>query len=264
MIGKERAEETDLLLVDSGDFVRGKGSANLLKANYLAKAMDHMEYDAINLGREEITLGTEEIQRLRELQRLPLVSSNVLRRDYGRNLVLPHIIKRVGASEFLGFQYGGIKVALVGAAMSSDSDPMRRTIPPELKLETPAEALLVKLQKLRDRCDVVVLLSDLDLESAKQLARQVEGIDLFFIGAGARSKFVEQIEGTIFVYPAAKGEELGDIELFLDEDGSVSSFSVEWTLLDDTIADDPEMTQLIEDYKEERKELQKRPPSPQK
>jgi len=226
--------------------------------------MDRMEYDAINLGREEITLGPDEIHRLWELQRLPLVSSNVFRRDHGQHLVQSHIIKRVGASEFLGFQYGGIKVALVGAALSSDNDPMRRTIPPELRLEMPAEALSNKLQKLRGHCDVVVVLSDLDLENAKQLAQQVEGIDLFFIGAGARAKFAEKIEGTIFVYPAAKGEELGDIELFLDEDGGVSSFTVEWTLLDDTIADDPEMTQLIEAYKEERKELQQRPPSLQK
>jgi 2',3'-cyclic-nucleotide 2'-phosphodiesterase (5'-nucleotidase family) len=251
------------LLVDSGNFLRGMGSSNLLKANYLAKAMFRMGYDAINLGREEAVLGSEEIRRLQELQRLPLVSSNLLRQDGGRHVVLPFIIKRVGASNFLGFQYGGIKVALVGAMLSSDSDPMRRMIPTELQVEQPAQALSATLHKLRGHCDVVVLLSDLDLEGAKKVARQAEGIDLFFIGAGARTKYVEQIGRTIFIYPAKNGNELGDIELLLDEDATVSSFSVDWTVLDDTIVDDPEMAQLIEAYKKERQQL-RRPPALQK
>jgi len=232
----------------------------VLKAHYMAKAMVHMDYDAINLGREEIMLGAEEIRRLRELQRLPLLSSNV--REQGRDapLVLPFLIERVGTSQFLGFRYGGVKVALVGVALSGESDPMRRMIPADLKVEPAAEALDATLEKLRDRCDVVVVLSDLDLESAKEAARRVPGIDLFFVGAGARSKFVERIDGTIFVYPARKGEELGDIELLLDEHRQVASFSTEWTLLDTAVADDPEMTLMIESYKEERKQLQKRPP----
>jgi 2',3'-cyclic-nucleotide 2'-phosphodiesterase (5'-nucleotidase family) len=134
-------------------------------------------------------------------------------------------------------------------------------IPADLTVKPAAEALEATLEKLRDRCDVVVVLSDLDLESAKKVARQVPGIDLFFIGAGARSKFVERIDGTVFAYPAKKGDELGDIELLLDEHRQVTSFSTEWTLLDTAVADDPEMAQMIESYKEERKQLRKRPPA---
>jgi 2',3'-cyclic-nucleotide 2'-phosphodiesterase (5'-nucleotidase family) len=260
VIQDRRQQESDLLLVDTGNFVKGKGSANLLKAQYLAKAMSRMDYNVVNLGREEIMLGAEELLSLRELERLPLLSSNVLRRDRGRHLVLPYVIERVGASSFLGFRYGGIRVALVGVALSGENDPMRRMIPPDLKVMPAAEALDAALEKLRDRCDVIVVLSDLDLETAKKLARQVEGVDLFFIGAGARNKYFEQIDGTIFVYPAKKGDELGQIELLLDEDREVTSFDVEWTLLDTSITDDPEMTRLIESYKEERKQLHQRPP----
>ena len=264
MIQNKREEEIDLLLVDAGNFVKGKGSANILRANYLAKAMSYMEYNAVNLGREEVVLGADEIQRMRELQRLPLVSSNVLRRHHGRHLVLPHIVERVGGSRFLGFRYGGVKVALIGLTIPGENDVMRRMIPAELQIEPAAETLQMTLEKLRGHCDVVVVLSDLDLETAKQLARQAEGIDLFFIGAGARNKYFEEIEGTIFVYPAKKGDELGDIELLLDEQREVETFSVEWTLLDTSFADDPEMARLVEEYKEERKQLQKKPPNPQK
>jgi len=264
VLKEKRAEDVNLLLVDTGDFIRGKGSTNILRAQYMAKAMSRMGYDAINLGREEVILGTDEIQRLRDLQRLPLVSSNVLQRRHGRHLVLPYLVQRVGGSKLLGFRYGGVKVAFIGLTVMGDNDPMRRMVPPDLKVEPAAETLQATLEKLHGHCDVVVVLSDLDLATAKQLARQVEGIDLFFIGAGARDKFFDEIESTIFVYPAKKGNELGDIELVLDEQQEVETFSVEWTLLDTSFADDPEMAQLVESYKEERKELQKRPPELQK
>ena len=264
MIEDRRQKDADLLLVDTGNFVRGKGSANILKAEYLAKAMSRMKYNAVNVGREEVVLGVEEIQRLRDLERLPMVSSNVLRRQHGRQLALPYIVERVGGSTFLGFRYGGVKVALIGLTTAGDNDPMRRMIPPDLKVEPMEETLQVTLEKLDGHCDVVVVMSDLDLETAKQLAYKVEGIDLFFIGAGARNKFYDQIEGTIFVYPARKGEELGDIELLLDEQLEVQNYSVEFTLLDTTFTDDPEMAQLIESYKEDRKQLQRTPPTLQK
>jgi 2',3'-cyclic-nucleotide 2'-phosphodiesterase/3'-nucleotidase len=260
VIETKRAQETNLLLVDNGNFVRGKGAHHILKAEYMAKSMSRMEYDAINVGREEIVLGTDQMRRLQELHRLPLVSSNLLQRDKDRQLFSPYLIKRVGASNFLGFRYGGIKVALVGATLWEQNDPMRRMIPNELQVDPPAPVLSEILQKLRRHCDLVVLLSDLDLENAKKLAQQVEGIDLFFVGAGTRAKFVEEIEGTIFVYPARKADELGDMELILSEDGGVDSYTVEWTLLDDTIADDPEMAQLIEEYEEEKEKLQRTPP----
>lgn len=264
MIQSKRQEDTDLLLVDSGNFVKGQGAANLLRAQYLARAMFHMDYDAVNLGREEIVLGTDEIQRLRDLERLPLISSNVLRRDHKRHLVLPYLIKRVGGSEFLGFRYGGLKVALIGLTMSGENDILRRMIPSDLKVEPVVETLRATMDRLRGRCDVVVVLSDLDLRAAQDLAAEVEGIDLFFIGAGARNKFSEEVDGTIFIYPAKKGDELGDIELVLDEEQQVETFSVEWTLMDTSVTDDPEMARLIESYKEERKQLQKRPPTLQK
>lgn len=264
MIKGKRQEEDNLLLVDTGNFVRGKGSSNILRAQYLAKAMSRMGYDAVNLGREEIALGIDELLRLRDLERLPLVSSNVLWRQHERPLVLPYLIERVGGSTFLGFRRGGVKVALVGLTLSGESDPMRRMVPPDLKVEPAMESLQTTLEKLNGHCDVVVVLSDLDLETAKQVAWRVEGIDLFFIGAGARSKFFDEIEGTIFVYPAKNGEELGDVELLLDEQQEVETFSVEWTSLDTSYADDPEMTQLIESYKEDRQALQRKPLKAQK
>jgi 2',3'-cyclic-nucleotide 2'-phosphodiesterase (5'-nucleotidase family) len=248
------------LIVDTGNFAKGRGSANLIKANYLARAMTDMGYDAVNLAREEIMLGSQQIMELKDRERLPLVSSNLYRREGKRHLVTPYVIKRVDSSRFLGFEYGGLKVALVGLTGEELRDHMGRVVPAELYLEESQKALSTTLEKLRRHCDVVIVLSDLDLAQARQLAQEVAGIDLFFIGRGAKAKHVEKIGQTIFVYPAAKGDELGDIVLVVDEHGEVTSHQVEWTLLDDKVADNPEMNQLLADYKEALKVLRSLPP----
>jgi 2',3'-cyclic-nucleotide 2'-phosphodiesterase (5'-nucleotidase family) len=260
---KEKLESgTPHLIVDTGNFARGRSDVNLLKAEYLAKAMSLMGYDAINLGREEISLGSQQILDLRDKERLPLVSSSIYRPENKKNLLSPYVIKRIGSSSFLGFEYGGVKLAIVGLANEVTRDPMGRLVPKELGLTDPKEALTATVKKLRDHCDLVVVLSDLNLLEATRLAQQVEGIDLFFIGQGAQAKYVERVDKTIFALPAAKGDVLGDIELTLDDHNKITSHQVEWTLLDDKVADDPEAGQLVADYKVAYKKLRSPPPRP--
>jgi 2',3'-cyclic-nucleotide 2'-phosphodiesterase (5'-nucleotidase family) len=260
---KEKSQAgTPHLIVDTGDFARGKGTTNLLKAEYLAKAMTLMNYDAVNLGREEIALGSRQILELRDKERLPMVSSSIYRQENNRNLVSPYLIKRVGSSRFLGFEHGGVKVALVGLASEAIRDPMGHVVPRELYLSEPEKELMANVKKLRKRCDVVVVLSDIDLATASKLAQKVEGIDLFFIGQGAKTKYVEEIDGTIFVLPAAKGDALGDIELTLDHEKRITAHQVEWILLDNQVTDDPEIGELVADYKEAYKKLRSPPNRP--
>jgi 2',3'-cyclic-nucleotide 2'-phosphodiesterase (5'-nucleotidase family) len=260
VIEEKRAEGLPLLLVDTGNFVRGKSSNNLLKAQYLAKAMSWMEYDAINLGREEIVLGRDQVMEMRDRERLPLISSNLVWKEGQRPVVTPYIIKRLGGSTFLGFHYGGVKVGMLGLAMGGKNDPMQRLVPRELQIDEPLEALQSAVEKLRKNCDVVVVLSDLSLDDAKKVAEEVPGISLFLFGSGAKSKHLEDFNGTIFVRPAKSGDELGDLELMLDVHKKVASHEVEWTLLDEKVPDHPEMAQLVEEYKEDREGLRKPPP----
>lgn len=257
---KEKTERgTPHLIVDTGNFARGRSDTNLLKAEYLAKAMTLMGYDAINLGREEISLGPQQLLELRDKEHVPLISSSIYWLANDKNLVSPYVIKRLGASSFLGFEYGGVKVAIVGVAKEATRDPMGRLIPKELGLTDPKEALSATVQKLRGHCDLVIVLSDLDLLEATRLAQQVEGIDLFFIGQGAQAKYVERIDKTIFAFPAAKGDALGDIELILDDDKKITSHHADWVLLDSDVADDPAAGQLVADYRAAYKKLRSPP-----
>lgn len=247
------------LIVDIGNFAQGKGSTNELKAEYLAKAMALMGYDAINLAREEILLGSGQILEMRDREHLPLISSNLYRKKGDHLLVPPYVMKRVGSSSFLGFQRGGIKVAIIGLANEIHGGPKGSQISRDVIIAKPEDVLQTTVEKLRKRCDLVMVISDLDLREAIRLAQNVGGIDLFFFGQGAKGKHAEEIDGTIFILPALSDNELGDIELILDDQNMVTSHQVQWTLLDQNVVDDEALGQLVTDYKTALKELQAAP-----
>jgi 2',3'-cyclic-nucleotide 2'-phosphodiesterase (5'-nucleotidase family) len=214
-----------------------------------------MGYDAINLAREEVILGSDRILDIRNRERIPLVSSNLFRQEGGRPLVFPYLIKRLGASRFLGFEYGGVKVAIVGLVGEGLRNPKGQEFSRDLILADPEETLRATVKKLRKHCDLVFILSDLELRQAKALAQKISGIDLFFVEKGIRAKHVERMNGTIFLRPASRGRELGDIELVLNEKNQIASHQVQWSLLDKKVQDDEEIGQLVRDYKAALKEL---------
>ncbi|KPL19524.1 MAG: hypothetical protein AMJ92_02690 [candidate division Zixibacteria bacterium SM23_81] len=255
MINEKLDRGAPHLIVDIGNFAQGKGSTNELKAKYLAKAMALMGYDAINLAREEILLGSGQILEMRDRERLPLISSNLYKKNGNQLLVPPYVIKRVGSSSFLGFKRGGIKVAIIGLVDEIRGGPKGSQISRDMIIAKPEDVLQTTVERLRKRCDVVIIISDLDLRQATRVAQNVSGIDLFFFGKGAKGKHTEEVDGTIFVLPAVSDNELGDIELILDDQNMVTSHQVQWTLLDQNVADDEELGQLVIEYKTALQEL---------
>ena len=254
-IKEKRESESLFLVVDNGNFARGKDLPSELKARYLAKAMYLMGYDAINLGQEEVILGSDPILDIRDRERVPLLSSNLFRQESDRPLVTSYLIKRLGTSRFLGFEYGGVKVAIVGLVGEGLPNPKGQEVSRDLILADPEETLQAIVKKLRKHCDLVCVLSDLELRKAQALAQKVSGIDLFFVEKGARAKHVERMDETIFIRPASRGKELGDIELVLNDKNQITSHQVQWTLLDKNVENDEEVGQLVSDYKVALKEL---------
>jgi 2',3'-cyclic-nucleotide 2'-phosphodiesterase (5'-nucleotidase family) len=170
----------------------------------------------------------------------------------------------VGGSRFLGFRHGGVKVAIVGLTNSVSRDRMGRAVPKDVIIPEPKVILKSTMEKLSGKCDMVIVLSDLDLQEAIGMAQEIKGIDLFFVSQGGKEKHTEKVGETIFIYPVRNGNELGDVELVLDEEGAVTSYQVEWTLLDKSVPDDDELGQLIAEYKAEMTQRNKPPQAARK
>ena len=95
-----------LLILDSGDFIGGRGKKERLKGEFLFKAFSQLEYDVINLGERDFLQGYQFLEDMKNKYDLPLVSVNIFQPD-GKELVFPAYM----IEELKGFQHGDTRFA---------------------------------------------------------------------------------------------------------------------------------------------------------
>lgn len=112
LVARARAEVPLCLLVDNGDFLQGSPIGDLLAdqprsapvaPNPMIAAMNHLGYDAANLGNHEFSHGIDFLHEALSAARFPVLSANILR-QLGQSAaqdeplalpnVLPHVLLR--------------------------------------------------------------------------------------------------------------------------------------------------------------------------
>jgi 2',3'-cyclic-nucleotide 2'-phosphodiesterase (5'-nucleotidase family) len=240
-VNAERAEQPNLLLLDTGDALVGGGAlGDLTQGAAVLEGMGMMGYDAMALGPKELGLGAEVLeQRLAEAQ-MPIVSANVRRSGDGSQLVEPYTILEVG----------GRPVAVIGLTRPEVS------VPADFEVEDPRAALERVVPEVASEADVVIVLTNLASQTAADYADMVPGIDLVIAALPAfQPKEIEETPTTgtkVIVAEQARsrhsGRRVGKLVAVLSSDGRVEPESWETIAMDKTIADDPAMDQMLEGY----------------
>lgn len=234
----QRQNSPHLLLLDAGDTLaaqRGLGLAT--QGRVIVEAMNRLGYDAMTLGDEDFKLGLEVLrQRMAEAQ-FPFLSANVLLKESGELLAQPYLVKEVG----------GHKVAIIGLTTTDAS-----LISSEIVVLDPLQVARERVAELRDQADVIIILSHLGVNLDRQLASQIEGIDLI-IGGHSRTPIQPPLQdpqrGTIIAQAGYRGQWIGEVRLRLDSTGQVMDFEGRTVLLTPDFADDPEMRAFLDEYR---------------
>ena len=115
----------------------------------------------------------------------------------------------------------------------------------------PAESVQRYLPELRDKSDVVILLSHLGLEADQALAQATSGIDVI-VGGKSRSALSDPVivRETIIVQAGYDGEWLGRLDVAFDVRGQAVDPRVQIITLDPEIADDLALAALVASYKQ--------------
>jgi len=82
--------------MDSGNLFPVRGHSRKQIAEISLKAMSLMEYDAMNLGWNDLAFDTEFLNKMRSRAAFPLITSNVVYKDSGLPFGEKYIIKTVG------------------------------------------------------------------------------------------------------------------------------------------------------------------------
>jgi len=196
-----RAEKPTLLLA-AGDMIQGNNWANLFSGRSSIEALNAMKVDALVVGNHEFDFGQAVLnERIAEAS-FPVLGANVT----GISALKPYLLKELD----------GITVAVIGVVTG---DVPQTTHPQNvigLEFAAPEETVATYVRQLRDKSQVVIVLSHMGFNADRRLAQKVEGIDVI-VGGHTHTRVEKPVQtGKTFVVQAFEhGKVLGVLDLKL-------------------------------------------------
>ncbi len=181
-----------------------------LKANLILDIYDELDYDAMNIGWYDLVLGKKTLQKIIKKHNVNYISSNLYdkkKKDY--------FTKR-----YMILENESGKIGVIGV-MKNDVGKSILQLDEDFEVRDPFESAEELVKLLRDKVDMIVVLSCLGEKNEKKLAETVEGIDIIISG-GVMQKgkhLQRQVGNTLIVKNALGGKQVGVITYNLSEHG---------------------------------------------
>ncbi len=237
------------MLLDTGNILLVNDDEHYpLNRKVMMKAMDMLEYDALNLGINEIASKTDFLKQTSSSGLFPLISANVRSVD-DSHCIQKYVIKEID----------GIKIGITGIL------PLDHTeiIPPDpqLNILDPQLALVEILPELQKKSDFIILLSQFNGEETAVIANSLPGIDLAVCSDTTpynlpSPETLKQKKQPAVLSIINKGIELGRVIIKKDQSGVSISEITRFTLSPEMRSDE-EMLILLEEYSAEEKYAKK-------
>ncbi len=256
IIGDIRAEATNSMLIDNGDFLQGNPMGDYIAyergmkegdMHPIIQAMNAVGFDASTLGNHEFNYGLDFLMKSLAGADFPVVSANVVK-EMGSDptkdvtLVKPYVIQERTVTDGAGASHA-IKVGLIGFVPPQIMNWDRRHLEGNVQTRDIVAAAKAYVPQMKEEgADIIVALChsgigsadhEEGMENAAVPLAMVEGIDAILTGhshlvfPGPRyDDFagVDSAAGTIHGKPAAMGgfwgSHLGVIDLMLERDGN--------------------------------------------
>jgi len=174
-----KALNSQVLLVDAGDFNTGSALSNMFNAEPGIRAYNMMGYDAVTFGNHEFDGDLKKLEEQMKLAEFPFVSSNIKRQD-GSYL---------GGNRYIVKHYNNFSVGIFGITTLRT----RSIANPDSSLvfinEIEAAREVVNILRNKEKVDVIIGLTHIgdvkeaaDHVTSLELAAAVEGIDIIIDG----------------------------------------------------------------------------------
>lgn len=211
-IKKVRAEKGDdkVLLVDGGDTFSDDQLGNLTKGEAMIRLMNTVNYDLMVLGNHDFDYGWPRTRELEQMASFPMRAANILNESTQQPVFgEPYIIKEIN----------GVKVALLPLGYRNTPKTGNPDNVKGLRFEVGQEVAKKYVPELRQKADIVVVLSHEGTAVDYKMAREVAGIDLI-IGAHSHDLLEprKKIGQTYVVQALSDDAVLGDTELLITGD----------------------------------------------
>ncbi len=200
-------KEKPSLLLSAGDMIQGNNWANLFQGESVMEWMNEMRFDAMVLGNHEFDYGQEVLKKRISEARFPILGANV----EGLAPLKPYVIKELK----------GIRIALIGIVTEDVPLSTHPRNVAGLKFVSPIETVEKYIQELKEKADVIVVLSHIGYPSDRDLAEKVKGIDVI-VGGHSHTRITKPVSlgNTLIVQAWEHGKALGILDLTI-KDGKI-------------------------------------------
>ena len=264
LVRRVRAEQPNVLLLDSGDTIQGTPLAYYFarkdtdKPNPMILAMNALGYDAAAVGNHEFNFGLDVLWKVKREARFPILAANVKQQyDKPPQRVEPYIIKEIA----------GVRVAIVGFVTPAIPHVELHANYRGYEFEPIVDTARRVIPEVRKRADLVVVVAHSGLapvpawtdespgeNAMKELAEQVPGIDVILIGHTHNEVPERIINGVLLTQAKNSGASLARVDLDLERFASgawrvAAKHSVVLPITEQVPAD-PEIVQLAAPYEQ--------------
>ena len=269
LIKRIRGEQPNVLLIDSGDTIQGSplesfhGRKNNQPRDPMMLVMNSLKYDAMTVGNHEYNFGLKVLEKARQEAQFPWLSANTYETKTGKTHYQPYLIRDVA----------GVKIGILG--LTTPGIPNWDNPPNYAGLEfhNPISEAMKWVAVLRgkEKVDVVVVAMHMGLgedlrtgevspgqvpheNDAVQIAKQVPGIDVIFMGHTHRDVPSLYINGVLITQANAWGRHLARADMYLEKSPQgwrVYAKAARTIPTDDRVEADPEVVKLAEPYDRE-------------
>jgi 2',3'-cyclic-nucleotide 2'-phosphodiesterase (5'-nucleotidase family) len=233
-------DSRDVLLLDGGNLLGDPTRDSFAESEFVARETAAMGYAAVGVGAYELGQGIDAVRTIAASSGLTFVSANV--QVDGDRAFEPWIV----------VERGGVKFGVISVLDPEyDRPPYNKNVD-GLEIIDPVAALERELPRLQKKCDVVVLLSNMEKsDGTVGLLRALDGraeIDLVIEGAVARQYANPRKLGDALVLAAnAQGKYLGQLDLTI-EVGTIGQATGEIHFLDLDLPEQKDLARRVEDF----------------
>ena len=248
-------DSTDFsLIVDAGGFSKGYGTTAQLQTDYLLKGMSLLNYDCINLATKDFPEGGDFLKRMSKKHDIDFVSSNIIYAESGDYFTHPFVMKKISASNGRHLPFKKLTIALFGLC-----DQKERLLPNRFE-ETPLQSLepieaAKKILPQLKKADLVVLFYNGRFKTLEVLLDQVDGIDIVIMGGEYYRADHYSGKEVIIASTPSLGKYFGTLTVELDQNKNIVASQKRRIPMDEKIADDPKLAELVADFNIEHKKV---------
>jgi len=241
------SSESEVLLLDAGNLLGDPTKDTFMVSSFVAEKTAAMGYEAVGIGPYEMGHGIDAVQSIGLASGLEFVNANLT--IGGEHPFAPWTVVERG-----GVKFGVISVIDPGY----DRAPYNEKVD-GLVIQDPVAVLQREVPVLAEKCDVVVLLANMENSSRSvDILRALDGqvqIDVVIEGTVARQyKTPRKLSDSLVVAANSRGKYLGQLDLTVD-DGVITASTGEVHPLDLDMPEQKDLARSIEDFESKQEAL---------